>query len=67
MSYYLGELELSVVPKSLFSGDGSLYKTTDKAVLASEMKKLISDENVLNLTEEDTIDNKVIAFFMVWR
>ena len=44
LSYYLGEYELSAVPRSLFAVDGSFHKTRDKADIASEMRKPYSNE-----------------------
>ena len=40
LAYYLGEFEPSVFPRLLFTVDGSLQKTYDKAVIVSEMRKL---------------------------
>ena len=37
---FLGTHEFSMVPASLFTSDGSLHHTTDKSVIASELRKL---------------------------
>ena len=37
---FLRTHEFSVVPASLFTSDGSLHHTTDKSVIASELRKL---------------------------
>ena len=63
LSYYLGEFELSTVPRLLFTVDISLHKTRDKADIASEMKKLYSDEIEGNtVTDDDPSQEKVIIF-----
>ena len=37
---YLGDYEFSVVPQSLFTPDGQLYKSTDKSVILNEIENL---------------------------
>ena len=37
---YLGDYEFSVVPRSLFTPDGQLYKSTDKSVILNEIENL---------------------------
>ena len=56
----IGAYEFSVVPRSLFTADGSLYQTSDKAVIAEELRKLQCDDE--NEQENVNIDRKVIIF-----
>ena len=45
---YLGDYEFSVVPWSLFTWDGQLYKSTDKSVILNEIENLTNQaQNVL--------------------
>ena len=37
---YLGDYEFSVVPRSLFTPNGQLYKSTDKSVILNEIENL---------------------------
>ena len=53
LSYYLGEFELSAVPRSLFTIDGSVHKTRDKADIASEMRKFYSVEIERNMVTDN--------------
>ena len=62
LSYYLGEFELSVIPRSLFTVDGCLHKTTDKSVVASQLRKFYNDENSCNESINDPSEEKVIIF-----
>ena len=63
LSYYLGEFELSAVPRSLFTVDGSLHKTRDKAGIAPEMRKFYSDKIERNMViDDDPSQEKVIIF-----
>ena len=62
LSYYLGEFELSVIPRSLFTVDGCLHKTTDKSVVASQLRKFYTDENSCNESINDPSEEKVIIF-----
>ena len=48
LSLYLGEYELSVAPRSLFSADGVIYQEKDKSVVAEEIRNLCSLGNELN-------------------
>ena len=41
---YLGMYEFIVVPPSLFAPDGTFYKTSDKADLAAELRKLQNND-----------------------
>ena len=41
LPHYLGEYEFSVVPRSIFSSDGLLHKSTDKAELLDFIQNLI--------------------------
>ena len=41
---YLGMYKFNVVTPSLFSTDGTFYKTSDKADLASELRKLQNND-----------------------
>ena len=65
LSNYFGEFEFSVVPKSLFSADGNLLKTSDKSVIVQEIEKQFPDINITNFTEDsDSVlifDGMVIA------
>ena len=40
LSHYFGEYEFSVVPRVLFTTDGSLHPTTDKSVIAKELRNI---------------------------
>ena len=51
---YPGIYEFTVVPPSLFAPDGSFYKTTDKADVASELRKLQSDGQPSEIVDTDT-------------
>ena len=63
LSYYLGEFEQSAVPRSLFTVHRSFLKTRDKADVASEMRKLYSDEIERSMvTDDDLSQEKVIIF-----
>ena len=62
LSYYLGEFELSVIARLLFTLDGCLHKTTDKSVAASEMRKFYTDEDSCNESINDPSEKKVIIF-----
>ena len=55
LSYYLGEFELSVIPRLLFTVDGCLHKTTNKSVVASELRNVYTDENSCNESINDYI------------
>ena len=45
---YLGDYEFSVVPRSLFTPDGQLYKSTDKSVILNEIENLTNQpQNIL--------------------
>ena len=61
LSFYLGEYELSVVPRSLFSADGVMYQEKDKSVVVEEIRKLCSLRNDSN---DDPVTNatRVIVF-----
>ena len=41
LSYYLGNYEFSVVPRSLFLPDGSVLPVKDKSILVRKIEKLI--------------------------
>ena len=58
----MGELKLSLIPRSLFTVDGCLHKTTDKSVVASELRKFYTDENSCNKIINDPSKEKVIIF-----
>ena len=60
--HYLDEFELSIIPRSFFTVDGYLHKTTDKSVVASELRKFYTDENSCNESINDPSDEKVIIF-----
>ena len=62
LSYYLGEFELSIIPRSFFTVDGCLHKTTDKSAMASELRKFYTDENSCNESINDPSEGKVIIF-----
>ena len=62
LSYYLGEFELSIIPRSFFTVDGCLHKTTDKSVVASELRKFYTDENSCNESINDPSEEKVTIF-----
>ena len=40
LSHYFGEYKFSVVPRALFTTDGSLHPTTDKSVIAKELRNI---------------------------
>ena len=50
----LGIYDFTVVPPSLFAPDGPFYKTTDKADVASELRKLQSDGQPYEIVDTDT-------------
>ena len=51
------------MPRSLFTVDGSLHKTRGKDDIASEMRKLYSDEIERSMvTDDDPSQEKVIIF-----
>ena len=52
LSNYFGEFEFSVVPKSLFSADGNLLKTSDKSVIVQEIEKQYPDINITSFRED---------------
>ena len=53
LSYYLGEFELSVIPRLLFTVGGCLHKTTDKSAVVFELRKFYTDENSCNESIND--------------
>ena len=63
LSYYLGEFELSAVPRSLFAADSSFHKTRDKADIASEMRKLYSNEIEINMVTDDVPSQEKTIIF----
>ena len=54
----IGEFEFGVVPRSLFSADGSLLPSRDKHKVSNIITKAIEDQNVYSQTE--TVQHKVI-------
>ena len=44
---YLGDYEFSVVPRSLFTPDGQLYKSTDKSVILHEIENLTNQAHMM--------------------
>ena len=58
----IGEIEMSVVPRSLCTVDGSLYIPTDKASLMHA----IEDAKVERLVSDLSLDNAWL-YFRVWR
>ena len=63
LSYYLGKFELPAAPRSLFTVDGSLHKTRDKADVASEMRQLYSDEIERNMVTDDNLSQEKVIIF----
>ena len=61
---YLGDYEFSVVPRSLFTPDGQLYKSTDESVILNEMENLTNQaQDVLFHTSSVPNEkNNVIIF-----
>ena len=61
---YLGDYEFSVVPRSLFTPDGQLYKSTDKSVILNEIENLTNQaQDVLFHTSSVPNEkNSVIIF-----
>ena len=61
---YLGDYELSVVPRSLFTPDGQLYKSTDKSVILNEIENLTNQaQDVLfHISSIPNEKNRVIIF-----
>ena len=61
---YLGDYEFSVVPRSLFTPDGQLYKSTDKSVILNEIENLTNQaQDVLfNTNSVPNRKNSVIIF-----
>ena len=59
LSFYLGEYELSVVPRSLFLADGVMYQ--ERQNLLSQIRKLRSLENESN-DDPVTDASRVIVF-----
>ena len=43
---YLGDYEFSVVPRSLFTPDGQLYKSTDKSIILNEIENLTNQAQI---------------------
>lgn len=59
----MDKFEQSALPRSLFTVDGSLHKTRGKDDIASEMRKLYSDEIERSMvTDDDPSQEKVIIF-----
>ena len=62
----MGKFELSTVPRSLFTVDGSLHKARDKVDIASEIRKLYSDEIERNIvTDDNPSQEKVIIIYAI--
>ena len=40
----MGDYEFSVVPRSLFTPDGQIYKSTDKSVILNEIENLTNQD-----------------------
>ena len=61
---YLGDYEFSVVPRSLFTPNGQLYKSTDKSVILNEIENLTNQaQDVLFHTSSVPNEkNSVIIF-----
>ena len=61
---YLGDYEFSVVPRSLFTPNGQLYKSTDKSVILNEIENLTNQaQDVLfNTNSVPNRKNSVIIF-----
>ena len=61
---YLGDYEFSVVPRSLFTPDGQLYKSTDKSVILNEIENLTNQaQDVLfHISSIPNEKNSVIIF-----
>ena len=61
---YLGDYEFSVVPRSLFTPDGQLYKSTGESVILNEMENLTNQaQDVLFHTSSVPNEkNNVIIF-----
>ena len=51
---YLGIYEFSVVPRSLFTPDGSLHYTKDKAIIATELRALHQGSNEMETDEVES-------------
>ena len=51
---YLGIYEFSVVPRSLFTPDGSLHYTKDKAIIATELRALQQGSNEMETDEVES-------------
>ena len=60
----MGDYEFSVVPRSLFTPDGQLYKSTDKSVILNEIENLTNQaQDVLFHTSSVPNEkNNVIIF-----
>ena len=53
LSFYFGECEFSVVPRSLFTADGLLHQTTDKSIITKEPWKDIQTNNSVTINENE--------------
>ena len=65
LSKYLGMYEFTIVPSSLFAPDGIFYKTSDKAGLAAELRKLQNNDpskEVVNTNSRKVIIIDGMAF-----
>ena len=61
---YLGDYEFPVVPRSLFTPDGQLYKSTNKSVILNEIENLTNQaQDVLfHISSIPDEKNSVIIF-----
>ena len=67
LPHYLGMYEFSVVPRSLFTADGSLHQSNDKSVVAAEIRKVVDSDQEIVVTSstegvESQDEKKVIIF-----
>ena len=51
---YLGDYELSVVPRSMFSGDGELLLGNDKSVLIHEIERISASVDTPKITVDSS-------------
>ena len=60
LSKYLGQYEISVVPRSMFNSDGIVRIASDKSAIMHEIEKIIGNKNVINLQEDSEIERTIM-------
>ena len=63
---YLGDYEFSVAPRSLFTPDGQLYKSTNNSV--NETENLTNKHKIFYLIQvQFQVEGTVLQFLRAWR